>query len=127
MSVAHLQKEATVDLTPVGLLLLQFVLTVALTASGISNKVLSDQNEFSACPEFGVINLVWLARTAFVAYLVLWAHRMRSRIGAHMEGRADGVANVRHVKDGSRLESRSTAQSPWDVTVSERAVVIHMR
>lgn len=70
------------DLTPAVPPLLQLVVTIVLTAFGILNKTEhSDQNEFSACPEFGVLNLVWLARTAFVGYLVLWAHRMRGRIG----------------------------------------------
>lgn len=69
------------DLNVAGPPLLQLVVTIVLTALGISNKEgHSDQNEFSACPEFGVLNLVWLARTAFVGYLVLWAHRMRGRI-----------------------------------------------
>lgn len=82
MSTAYHTNEATVDLTPAVPPLLQLVVTIVLTAFGILNKAgHSDQNEFSACPEFGVLNLVWLARTAFVGYLVLWAHRMRDRIG----------------------------------------------
>ncbi|KAI0636460.1 hypothetical protein C8Q77DRAFT_1154398 [Trametes polyzona] len=98
----------------------QLVLTVVLTTFAI------ERGELKTCPEFTAINLLWVARTTFVSYLLLWMYYIRRRL------REVGVDDVSLPASGQSTGTSFGAEIPPTVlclmrVVSQRSATLHRR
>ncbi|KAI8982879.1 hypothetical protein BD414DRAFT_491429 [Trametes punicea] len=110
----------------------QVVITLVLTVMGALNSAAppapQGRSEFGTCLELAIPNLLWLARTAFVGYMLAWAHLMKRRLRSL---KANSGVIGSNPSLGPHVSSLGTFQPPESIAVAlprlKESLLLHIR